>query len=525
MSNTRDAIRPLCGISSPIGLSTNKNLNASGLNRNPVQYFDEIFTANGRVRSHYADAYGLWASLSSQERKALHARSKQLFGGDYHQDPFPRVLTETEFQFLRGGVEQRARAILAFLHNYCTNGQRWKRVMPEAVLSSIIHRHHRENLLRNIDPERIAFPYGPDIIRDPAGRWKIVEDSAGIIGGLGDLLHGHRVLYRLMPEFRGILRKNSVINDPLNFYGELARYFSEKAREHDGEPLLYFRAFQDEPDQETRRLAHAFAQVGIESTTDSNHLRRVITKEGKRGGIFLRTKNGAKRIGALLFREAPEQVGNRGLRLAVRNPHAWSPKLRMRRLCRALTQSFGISPLQSALLRGQAWTNFCPGIQFVNDKVFGLYVDEMIRCLLRETPLLESITAKALGVRAGNGSWRADRGLLTALRRDRGRYVVKRVDEDGGSGVWIGRKESRHSLEKLIAGLREEPEKFIVQEFRHLSVLDNRIVDLRLHAHVDGERILVSNTPWGRANWVRGNGKVNIGSKGFTSPVVVVRDK
>ncbi len=68
------------------------------------------------------------------------------------------------------------------------------------------------------------------------------------------------------------------------------------------------------------------------------------------------------------------------------------------------------------------------------------------------------------------------------------------------------------------------PEKYIVQEFEHLSVLDNRIVDLRIHAHVDCEEIIVSNTPWGRANWMHGNGKVNIGSGGFASPVLVVNE-
>jgi uncharacterized circularly permuted ATP-grasp superfamily protein len=93
----------------------------------------------------------------------------------------------------------------------------------------------------------------------------------------------------------------------------------------------------------------------------------------------------------------------------------------------------------------------------------------------------------------------------------------------GGSGVWIGQKESRKSLNKIVEKLWSEPERYIVQQFEHLSVLDDRIVDLRIHAHVDSEQIIVSNTPWGRANWLRSNGKVNIGSDGFCSPVVVVR--
>ena len=97
------------------------------------------------------------------------------------------------------------------------------------------------------------------------------------------------------------------------------------------------------------------------------------------------------------------------------------------------------------------------------------------------------------------------------------------MDEDGGSGVWIGKKESSSSLKEIIEKIRSRPHEFIIQEFEHLSVLHNRIVDLRIHAHVDSERIIVSNTPWGRANWIHGNGKVNIGSKGFTSPVVVLQ--
>ncbi|MDZ4677736.1 MAG: hypothetical protein SGI74_09525 [Oligoflexia bacterium] len=55
-----------------------------------------------------------------------------------------------------------------------------------------------------------------------------------------------------------------------------------------------------------------------------------------------------------------------------------------------------------------------------------------------------------------------------------------------------------------------------------MSVLENRIVDLRIHAHVDHREIIISNNPWGRANWLDHNGKVNLGSNGFTSPVVVM---
>jgi len=32
------------------------------------------------------------------------------------------------------------------------------------------------------NPESIAFPFGPDLIRNRTGCWNVLEDSAGIMG-------------------------------------------------------------------------------------------------------------------------------------------------------------------------------------------------------------------------------------------------------------------------------------------------------------------------------------------------------
>ena len=101
--------------------------------------------------------------------------------------------------------------------------------------------------------------------------------------------------------------------------------------------------------------------------------------------------------------------------------------------------------------------------------------------------------------------------------------MIKKVDEDGGEGVWIGQKLPRKQWVVLKDKIMEDPERFIVQKFEHLSVLENRIVDLRIHVHVDCEEIITSNTPWGRANWIYDDGKVNLRSNGFTSPVLTLK--
>lgn len=80
-----------------------------------MRYFNEAYGADGLVRPHYAGVIKHWATLPKHERRLLHNRSKRLFRGDYAQDPLPRVLTQEEFLLLSRGVEQRARAIVAFL--------------------------------------------------------------------------------------------------------------------------------------------------------------------------------------------------------------------------------------------------------------------------------------------------------------------------------------------------------------------------------------------------------------------------
>ena len=493
-----------------------------------MKYFNEIFTENGQVRSHYSKVIEHWNNVSAKDRNVLKVRSKKLFSGDYFQDPLPRILTQEEFQCLRRGVEQRGRAIMSFLRDYCVNGDDWKKVIPAQLLHSIIERHHAGNLLKGSNPDRLAFPYGPDIIRDRAGNWRVVEDSAGIVGGMGDLVQSHKILYRQVPKFRSLFSKTKGgVNDPLEFIGDLAKYFSKKAEENDGIPLLYLRPYGKEPDQETKRLARVFAEFGIGSITSSDLLRKLeIKQNGKNKGIYIGNTGKSRRVGALIFHAGPEQFEYGALRsqldrvIKINFNGGTYSKTHLELLVREL----GAPSLNRAIIDGLVWTNFSPGTQFVNDKIFGMYVDKMVRLFLKETPLLSCIPAKPVGIKNGLGIIKLDQTVLGRLRRNKDQYVVKRVDEDGGHGVWIGQKETKESLNKIMEVLRLEPDRFIVQDFEHLSVLENRIVDLRLHAHVDSDRVIVSNTPWGRAKRIRGDGKVNIGSNGITSPVVVLKE-
>jgi uncharacterized circularly permuted ATP-grasp superfamily protein len=471
------------------------------------EWFDEIRDVRGNVRPHYQALSQCWQSLNRSQVAKMFQTSREMFAGDYPQDPLPRVITANEFFVLRTGVEQRGRAIRKFLIDYYSGGRRWKRVFHPKVLRSILSRNHRVNVKGELKLNAIAFPFGPDIIRDQQGQWRIIEDSAGCLGGFGDLITGRKILLKTVPNYRQIFEDAS---EPKHFFRELAAYYKCRAKEHDGVAVFY--PYGDNSDHEEERIAKIFRDDGILTVHQASGDDLSLRFQSKKVYLYRRGKK-IDRVGYIVLRASPENMN------LVHLLHALN-KLRNRDIRKSKIEH--MNSLFTSMLSGTIATNFSPGTRFINDKMFGIYVDAIIENYLGESPILTSIPAHSLTILSATGRWRVDERKLTRSIQHKDDYVFKRVDQDGGDGVWIGHKQTKSEIAKLADAIRAEPEKYIYQEFEHLSVLQDRIVDLRIHAHVDADRIIISNTPWGRANWLQGDGKVNLGSNGFTSPVVVV---
>jgi len=120
---------------------------------------------------------------------------------------------------------------------------------------------------------------------------------------------------------------------------------------------------------------------------------------------------------------------------------------------------------------------------------------------------------------AGEHSQMVDETLLSQVFDNpevQHHVVVKRVDGRGGDAVWVGPKISRELFLEARPLVQQNPEAFIVQQYLPLSQVDGQIVDLRCLANVAPDRVIVSQTFWGRGVPVNGsNGKVNISDRGF----------
>ena len=104
--------------------------------------FNEIFDSQGQLRPAYREIYALWTQRYSQNQTPYLEYSRQKFSGDNALDPMPRIIEDVEYDELKSGVDQRARAIRAFLTDHYSGKKKYAaaKVIPETVVDRIIAR-------------------------------------------------------------------------------------------------------------------------------------------------------------------------------------------------------------------------------------------------------------------------------------------------------------------------------------------------------------------------------------------------
>ena len=179
----------------------------------------------------------------------------------------------------------------------------------------------------------------------------------------------------------------------------------------------------------------------------------------------------------------------------------------------------GVPGLLDAIMKNKVSANVTAGTEFIGDKEFYMYVDDLIKFYLGEEPLVPNMPTASMGK---DGA--LDAKLFKKVFESLDKYVIKKVDGRGGSEVWIGPKMSAEEIVKVKELIKNNPEAYIAQRYTAISTLDGYIVDLRVLSDVGPTDVQVSGTPWGRAAPVDGDGKVNISLRGSETAVFVVRD-
>ena len=133
-------------------------------------------------------------------------------------DLIPRILSAIEWRFLQRGIEQRVRALNAFLYDIYHQQEiiRAGRVPGELVTGNSAFLPE----MMGFDPPRNVYAHiiGTDIVRTGAGGFFVLEDNLRTPSGVSYMLENREAMMRLFPELFAAHRVA-----PVEHYPEMLR--------------------------------------------------------------------------------------------------------------------------------------------------------------------------------------------------------------------------------------------------------------------------------------------------------------
>ena len=468
--------------------------------------FDEMHDASGAVRPAYA-GYDKWLSEQDQSllrRKAAEAESFfrrtgitfNVYGEEDAEErliPFdmlPRVITGAEWRRLSRGIDQRVRALNAFIHDLYHR--------QEIIRSGRLP----ERLFRDNDawlPQMVGFTppgavythiVGIDLVRTGPDEFLVLEDNARTPSGVSYMLENRETMMAMFPELFSRVRVRPVSDYPRRLARSLAACAPDCAAQRPVvavlTPGIYNSAY----------FEHAFLadQMGAELVEGSDL--RV-----ENGRVCMRTTRGFKPVDVIYRRVDDEYL----------DPLSFNPQ-----------SMLGVPGIMDVYRAGRITIANAPGTGICDDKAIYSFMPEIVEFYTGEKPLLKNVR-----------TWRcAEKDSLAYVLDNIADLVVKEVHGSGGYGMLIGPTSSKREISRFVKKLKARPENYIAQPTLALSTvpvftkagLAPRHVDLRPFVLVSPDSIDITPGGLTRVAMKRGSLVVNSSQGGGTKDSWVLDD-
>ena len=475
-----------------------------GKMRSPVG-FDEMIRPDGSIRPAYQklsewlgeQSRGLMAK-KQEEAEAIFRRLGITFAvyGDSASNerliPFdliPRIISAKEWRFLERGIEQRVRALNAFLYDIY---HRQEIIRAGRIPAELITRN--EAFLPEMigfDPPRKIYSHiiGTDIVRTGENEFFVLEDNLRTPSGVSYMLEDREAMMHLFPELFAAHRVA-----PVERYPELLRQTLESVAPAGctGDPTIavltpgiYNSAF----------FEHSFLadQMGVELVQGSD----LFVEDG---ALYMRTITGKEKID-VLYRRVDD---------AYLDPLTFRPD-----------SSLGVPGLFDLYRAGRVTIVNAPGTGIADDKAVYAYVPDIIEFYTGQKPILQNVP-----------TWRcAVKDECAHVLANLETLVVKEVHGSGGYGMLIGphaTKAERAAFAKKIAA---KPSNYIAQPTLSLSTCPSNVGKGSSPRHVDlrpfvlvGDRVRITPGGLTRVALKKGSLVVNSSQGGGTKDTWVLED-
>lgn len=468
--------------------------------------YDEMLDEHGNVRAAYRDFLawyeqqdGAWLRGQDKKAETFFRRTGITFNvygeaaGEERLIPFdmiPRIITASEWRKLSRGIEQRVRALNAFLHDIYHR--------QEIVRAGIVPMH----LLRDNDaylqrmtgftPPGGVYSHivGTDLVRTGPDEFLVLEDNARTPSGVSYMLENRETMMAMFPELFTHLPVSPVQNYPRRLARSLAACAPPATS---GQPTI---AVLTPGIYNSAYFEHAFLadQMGAE-LVEASDLRII------EGRVTMRTTRGYTPIDVLYRRVDDEYL----------DPLSFNQE-----------SMLGVPGIMDVYRAGGITIANAPGTGVADDKAIYSFMPDIVRFYTGEKPLLNNVE-----------TWRcSEPDSLAYVLDNLDKLVVKEVHGSGGYGMLIGPTASKREIRRFEKKLRANPDAYIAQPTLSLSTvpiftksgLAPRHVDLRPFVLVSPSGIDIVPGGLTRVALKKGSLVVNSSQGGGTKDTWVLED-
>jgi uncharacterized circularly permuted ATP-grasp superfamily protein len=364
-------------------------------------------------------------------------------------DIVPRLFTAAEWRRLADGLEQRVRAINAFIDDIY--GAR--RILAEGVIPSDIVLGNRQFCIpvAGARPPHGIYAHicGIDIVRTGADQFWVLEDNCRTPSGVSYMLENREAMLRLCPE---LFDRFPVA--PVDTYPELLRetlVAVAPSAAHDPCCVLLTPGHYNSAFYEHSFLAD---NMGIELVEGRD-------LEVDDDMVWMRTTEGRVRVDVIYRRIDDDFL----------DPLVFDP-----------SSILGVPGLLAAYLAGNVALVNAPGTGIADDKAIYSYMPEIVRFYTGEEAKLPNVE-----------TWRCrEEDALRYTLDHLSELVVKLVDGSGGYGMLVGPTASKAEIERFRAALVAEPHRYISQPTLALSTVPTMTDQGIAPRHIDFRPFVLS---------------------------------
>ena len=466
--------------------------------------FDEMRGSDGEVRTPYA-ALSRWLGglppdlLDHRRREAeLIFRRIGITFAVYGEaesterlipfDVIPRILAAQEWDVLRRGLEQRVKALNAYIKDVYNRREVMRAgIVPEdLIFRNPVFRPEMNG--QKVPHDIYVHIAGIDIVRVDHDSFYVLEDNARTPSGVSYMLENREIMLRLFPELFSRHHIAPVENYPDELLATLKSVAPNTATSEPTVALLtpgvYNSAYYE----------HSFLadKLGVELVEG----RDLVVKGAV---VFMRTTEGLKRVDVIYRRVDDDFI----------DPLAFRPD-----------SELGVPGLMSAYQAGNVTLANAVGTGIADDKAVYSYMPEIVKFFLGEEPILKNVP-----------TWRCrEEEHLSYVLDHLDELVVKEVHGSGGYGMLIGPKADKATLATFRAKLKTDPKNFVAQPTLALSTCPTcveegvapRHVDLRPFVLAGRDRIRIVPGGLTRVALKRGSLVVNSSQGGGTKDTWVL---